>query len=115
MQNGDVAKGDVHQPRQEIKVPGEGYGGLPDVLINGVAVEIRGEAAGLMVEILGGWVESQQRRAEFLRRKAPGDGEARKAIRGIEHRVRVVQRVMRAWEGVLSLPKENPKPDIPEN
>lgn len=110
--SGDVAPGDLHKPWGEAQVPGSGVAGVPDVLVAGVAVEIRGVAAQVVQEILGDWVDSQNRRIEFLKRDGGmRDGDTRQQIRRITYRVGLVYRVLRAWEGVLALPQENPKPD----
>lgn len=72
---------------------------MPPVSVVGRAVEIRGDAAGVMVEILEEWIKAQNRRVEFLRRGGV-DLEARRQIQAIQSRMGHVYRLLEAWDRV---------------
>lgn len=114
LQNGGLAERDVHLSEAKVAVPDTRIVSLPDVQVLDRAIEIRGSAAHLVQEILSDWVDAQQRRIEYLRRDGP-DRETRSTIRRLLVRVGRVQRVLQAWEGVLTVLQEEGDLEHPDN
>jgi len=106
-----VEHSSVRKPEVEIVMPGSGGRSLSPVSIGGGGVEIRGEAAALIVEILDDWIRARNRRIEFIRR-GEMDAASRRAIAEIHRKTGLVYRVLQAWEGVLSVSgKEDTRPN----
>jgi len=103
-----MASGDVHLARVERgEMPRSEVG-----YVQGVpGVEVRGQAAEVIIEILRDWVDNQYRRTRFLQTRMAGGGNLKELSREVEaigDRLRVVEKVIGQWEGVLTLP---PNPD----
>lgn len=72
---------------------------VPDVQINGRAIEVQGGTGGLVIEILEDWLKAQSRRIEFIRRGGT-DAEGRRAVAEIQTRMGHIYRLLGAWDQV---------------
>ena len=119
MQDDSLPGSNVHHAYPKVEVLDTRVSRVPDVSIGGGGVEIRREAAHLVVEVLEDWIKQQNRRIEFIRRGGV-DAEGRRQIQAIQGRIGVAYRVLQAWdqavrEGGLTVPRPEVVDAEPEN
>jgi len=95
-----VPGGGVHNAHPKVEVLDTREHSVSGVQIAGRAVEIRGDSAALVVEILEEWLKQQNRRIEFLRRGGV-DPETRRQIQSIQGKLGYVYRLLEAWDKVV--------------
>jgi len=109
-----ISVGGVRHPDFKTEVLDTRVSALPAVSVAGRAVEIRGDAAELVIEVLEDWVRAQNRRIELIRRGGT-DAEGRRQVQAIMARTSVAYRLLQAWEGVLTVPRAEVDFLKPEN